>query len=268
MNDWTRTSTGNYVMIADGWVLSVGRNNAAYRGHQWYVETWPVSDPDNHGKQLNRREGLSSMKAAKAAAISTHCFRCGRRFPLYSLELAYPHRPGRTDAWKCRDHGPCEAEHKRLVDVDRADAKAARRMDHKDIYLRQDEHDPEMPQLVFDSGTNGFVVNMTDNDLDKLTEILIDRASTRYKPHGPVWKLGQAQPAFTEPAGNTYTSEDIKNARIDLRGECTCAFTPVGPDQFIRPETDPQCPVHNEHPAKLVFDVDLSPVKPRERESA
>lgn len=43
-----------------------------------------------------------------------------------------------------------------------------------------------------------------------------------------------------------YTSDDIANARDDLRGECTCTFVPVTdqPGIYTRPVTDRHCPVH------------------------
>lgn len=48
------------------------------------------------------------------------------------------------------------------------------------------------------------------------------------------------------PAEGTFTAEDISRARSDLRGECTCEYTPVGPDTYVLPATDidPHCPVH------------------------
>jgi len=58
------------------------------------------------------------------------------------------------------------------------------------------------------------------------------------------------------------TEMDIMAARTDLRGECTCEFTPVGPGQFVRPVTDPHCPVHNEVPAPLVLPVPVPPGQP------
>jgi hypothetical protein len=42
----------------------------------------------------------------------------------------------------------------------------------------------------------------------------------------------------------TLTSADIEAARTHLNGECTCEYTPVGPDRFVRPVTDEHCPVH------------------------
>jgi hypothetical protein len=50
---------------------------------------------------------------------------------------------------------------------------------------------------------------------------------------------------------SVYSSEDIRAARTDPRGECTCEFTPVGPDRFVRPATDRHCPVHMEAPELL-----------------
>lgn len=43
---------------------------------------------------------------------------------------------------------------------------------------------------------------------------------------------------------NTYTSQDIAEARADLRDGCTCEYTPVGPDTYVRPVTDLDCLVH------------------------
>ena len=46
--------------------------------------------------------------------------------------------------------------------------------------------------------------------------------------------------------GAVYTSDDIANARDDLRGECTCTFVATEVEGiFTRPETDRHCPVHN-----------------------
>jgi ribosomal protein L37AE/L43A len=42
----------------------------------------------------------------------------------------------------------------------------------------------------------------------------------------------------------TSTTADIVAARTSQLGACTCEFVQVGPGQFTRPDTDPQCPVH------------------------
>ena len=49
---------------------------------------------------------------------------------------------------------------------------------------------------------------------------------------------------MTDETAGILTSADIEAARTDPRGECTCEFTPVGPDQYVRPATDEHCPVH------------------------
>jgi hypothetical protein len=49
---------------------------------------------------------------------------------------------------------------------------------------------------------------------------------------------------MTDKTAGTLTSADIEAARTDPRGECTCTFTPVGPDRYVRPVTDEHCPVH------------------------
>lgn len=45
---------------------------------------------------------------------------------------------------------------------------------------------------------------------------------------------------------NLYTSDDIANARDDLRGACTCGFVSAAnrPGLYTRPVTDQHCPVH------------------------
>jgi hypothetical protein len=46
------------------------------------------------------------------------------------------------------------------------------------------------------------------------------------------------------PAEGTLTTEDIVAARTDPRGACTCEFTPVGPETYVLPDIDRDCPVH------------------------
>lgn len=48
------------------------------------------------------------------------------------------------------------------------------------------------------------------------------------------------------------TETDIRQARTDPRGECTCTFEPYKAGTFTRPVTDRHCPVHAERPASLV----------------
>ena len=57
---------------------------------------------------------------------------------------------------------------------------------------------------------------------------------------------------------DVVTSDGIAAARNHVRGECTCEFTPVGPDAYVRPATDPHCPVHTNQPKYPQIEVHLS----------
>ena len=59
---------------------------------------------------------------------------------------------------------------------------------------------------------------------------------------------------MTVAAEGTFTSADIETARTDLRGECTCEFTPVGPGTYVLPVIDWDCPVHNQARADALAD--------------
>lgn len=66
----------------------------------------------------------------------------------------------------------------------------------------------------------------------------MDKADAMFHPEQ--WRGMSAKPWRDDE----YTSDDIANARDDLRGECTCDFTPVTRDRYTR-GADLDCPVHS-----------------------
>jgi hypothetical protein len=74
------------------------------------------------------------------------------------------------------------------------------------------------------------------------------------RPPAPAAPAGSSPvpPAPQIPAGGTFTAADIEAARTDLRGECTCQYTPVAPGRYVLPDIDRHCPVHNEVPEPLL----------------
>lgn len=106
---WRRLASGNYYAEYRplGAACLVGKLSES-GARRWFVEVWPAALPG--AKQYVRAEyGLKTMAEARALAVSTPCFRCGRGRPLILMER-YPPR------WRCLDHRTCEAERKRLLD--------------------------------------------------------------------------------------------------------------------------------------------------------
>jgi hypothetical protein len=101
--EWTRpggkgTSTYTAQDAELGMTAEVGRVGRYW----WYIKAWPTAQPRDIS-QVRLEAGLKTMADARAMALRTPCFRCGRGVPLIAMERYSPR-------WRCTDHETCEAE--------------------------------------------------------------------------------------------------------------------------------------------------------------
>lgn len=183
---WRRASDGNYVAIDLSYdpaaVYSVGRNTMAPTGQQWYVEHWMADEVGQPGSVTARR-GFHSLKLAKAAALSTHCFRCGRWRELAQLVVKDPDKAHRNrwPSFLCKDTVTCDAEYERIRGVER---EALVRKPHNVFEVRETEFGPDL--VVGDEWEVGgthqgskTVIGCTEADLDAIETMLRTRREAR-----------------------------------------------------------------------------------------
>jgi hypothetical protein len=174
---WKRQPSGQYVGRHGFWVYTVWRNDNAARGRQWVLEGYPEANPN----ATQKREGFSSAKLAKLAALRTHCFICGRWVPFGTLKRDLTRSALRQPIWICREEGPCRAERDRITADTRNLELEFRRTDHDEIAILEDEYGP---QLRFKQAGQGSVINVTEADLDKLRDLVDTRRGAVIKLEG------------------------------------------------------------------------------------
>jgi hypothetical protein len=110
---WKRQRSGQYVARHGFWVYTAWLDARQPRGRHWNLEAYPEGNPD--AKQ--NRSGFDSASTAKAAALHTSCYICGRHVPFGTLE-PYHHEKSRNwmvHSWRCRDTEPCLAERDLII---------------------------------------------------------------------------------------------------------------------------------------------------------
>lgn len=102
---WRRNSSGNYYAEdrSLGTSFLVGKTGP----RRWFIEAWPSALP-GAAQYVRSEYGIATMASARAMALDTKCFRCGRGRPLILMERYSPR-------WRCRDQIGCEAERARLL---------------------------------------------------------------------------------------------------------------------------------------------------------
>jgi hypothetical protein len=173
---WRRSDSGNWVALDVDLdvVYSAGRNRSETSGRQWYLESWPVTDPTT----VQRRTGFYKLAYAKHAAGSTHCLRCERFVPFGSVRATEPVRRNSYQTWICRGEEECVAV--QAANTARREAEEAEALKHRDHESIRVEDGRFGLELVFtDYNGNSHRIAVTEADMGVLEYISVKHRQRR-----------------------------------------------------------------------------------------